>query len=95
MNTSTSWCSRHRSENILGVERTAFVSNKIPSPRIDPIAIALLAQIPLPNLPGTAQNLRATEKQKIEWISIAAGVSAFIVALGKTGRCESLECGRA
>ena len=45
--------------------RQPFLNNQIPSPRLDPVAVALLAQIPLPNLPGIAQNLLATGDQRI------------------------------
>ena len=38
--------------------RTAFTANKIPSFRFDPTALKLLAEIPLPNLPGSQDNLQ-------------------------------------
>jgi trimeric autotransporter adhesin len=38
----------------------AFANGTIPTNRIDPGALALLQYIPLPNLPGTAQNFRRT-----------------------------------
>lgn len=38
----------------------AFANGRIPANRIDPGALALLQYIPLPNLPGTAQNFRRT-----------------------------------
>jgi len=50
--------------NVVGRQRQLFGSNTIPASRLDPVAVALLAQLPLPNLPGVAQNLRATDKQK-------------------------------
>ena len=37
-----------------GNGRTAFAGNQIPANRISPIALALIDQIPLPNLPGVA-----------------------------------------
>lgn len=36
--------------------RQQFANNTIPIDRIDPVALALLARYPLPNLPGTANN---------------------------------------
>ena len=45
-------------------QRLPFLNNQILRP-LDPVAIALLAQIPLPNLPGVAQNLLATGNQRI------------------------------
>ena len=51
--------------NISGQQRQPFLDNEIPTGRLDPVAVTLLAQIPLPNLPGTAQNLLSTEDQRI------------------------------
>ncbi len=45
--------------------RQPFVNNRIPGQRLDPVAVGLLKIIPLPNLPGIAQNLLATEAQRI------------------------------
>ncbi len=50
---------------VSGQQRQPFLSNQIPTGRLDPMAVALLAQIPLPNLPGTAQNLLSTGDQRI------------------------------
>ena len=44
-------------------QRAAFQGNRIPSSLIDPVALAFLANIPLPNRPGTAQNLVSSEKE--------------------------------
>ena len=41
-----------------------FPGNTINVP-LDPAAVALLARVPLPNLPGTANNLRAVEGQSV------------------------------
>ena len=38
--------------------RTKFVGNIIPSARFDPTAVKLLAEMPLPNLPGSQDNLQ-------------------------------------
>jgi Carboxypeptidase regulatory-like domain len=45
-------------------QRQPFPNNQILTP-LDPVAVALLAQIPLPNLPGIAQNLLSTGNQRI------------------------------
>ncbi len=45
--------------------RQPFLNNQIPSGQLDPVAVALLAQVPLPNRPGIAQNLLATGDQRI------------------------------
>jgi hypothetical protein len=42
--------------NVDGTGRTAFANATIPTARINPVATKLLALIPLPNLPGTANN---------------------------------------
>ncbi len=44
-------------------QRQPFAGNQLTS--IDPAAAAMLAEIPLPNLSGVGQNLRATEGQRI------------------------------
>jgi len=51
--------------NVSGGQRQPVLNNQIPSGRLEPVAVALLAQIPLPNLPGTAQNLRSTGSQHL------------------------------
>jgi hypothetical protein len=47
-------------------ERQPFSGQQIPALRLGPVAVALLARIPLPNLPGIAQNLRSTETQSMD-----------------------------
>ena len=44
-------------------QRSAFANNQVPVTRLDPVAAALLSVTPLPNLPGLAQNLLATNPQ--------------------------------
>ena len=51
--------------SITSDQRQPFLNNQIPSGRLDPVAVGLLAQIALPNLPGVAQNLRSTENQRV------------------------------
>jgi carboxypeptidase family protein len=41
-----------------GTTRDPFPGNAIPAGRLDPVAAALVARYPLPNLPGTANNYR-------------------------------------
>jgi len=43
--------------------RVRFQDNRIPVNRLDPAALALLALIPEPNLPGIGQNLLSVEQQ--------------------------------
>lgn len=43
--------------------RSAFTGNRIPTGRLDPVAQAFLAKVPLPNLPGNVQNLVAALKE--------------------------------
>ena len=45
-------------------QRLPFVNNRILNARLDPVASALLARIPLPDLPGIAQNLRSAGNQR-------------------------------
>jgi Carboxypeptidase regulatory-like domain len=47
------------------VTGTPFPGNTINVP-LNPAAVALLDRVPLPNLPGTANNLRAVENQSID-----------------------------
>jgi hypothetical protein len=42
---------------------TPFAGNQIPSDRLDPVALALLAKVPRPSSPGLVQNLVASEDQ--------------------------------
>ena len=41
-------------------KRTPFEGNRIPVNRLDPVALAFLQKLPLPNLPGQVQNYLAT-----------------------------------
>jgi len=43
--------------------RTVFANNRIPSSQLDPVAQAFLEKVPLPNRPGTAQNLISAERE--------------------------------
>ena len=44
-------------------ERQAFPDNLIPAHRLDPVSLAFLQKVPLPNLPGALQNFVATPSQ--------------------------------
>jgi hypothetical protein len=50
---------------IAGAARAPYPNNAIPASQLDGIAMALLTNIPLPNLPGITQNLLATESQRV------------------------------
>ncbi|HEX5082241.1 MAG TPA: TonB-dependent receptor [Blastocatellia bacterium] len=43
--------------------RSAFADNRIPADRVDPIAMAFMSKIPLPNRPGNVQNLITALKE--------------------------------
>ncbi len=47
-----------------GGQRQPFLNNRITA--LDPVAVAFLAKIPRPNLPGVGQNLRSTGTQSID-----------------------------
>lgn len=51
------------STNAMG-QRTAFQSNRIDATRLDPVALAFIQKLPLPNRPGEVQNLVATPTLK-------------------------------
>ena len=57
--------------------RTAFAGNKIPISRFDPTAVKLLAEMPLPNLPGSQDNLQGFKinqtsywnfSERVDWV---------------------------
>ncbi|HYU79829.1 MAG TPA: TonB-dependent receptor, partial [Vicinamibacterales bacterium] len=49
------------------VVRQPFAGNVIPSSMFDPVAMQLLANIPLPNLPGNVDNLQYSVSEKVEY----------------------------
>ncbi|HJX89364.1 MAG TPA: TonB-dependent receptor [Pyrinomonadaceae bacterium] len=66
--------------------RTAFTGNKIPSNRFDPTALKLLAEMPLPNLPGSQDNLQGFRinettywnfSERVDW-NISEKLKTFI-----------------
>ncbi len=44
--------------------RAPLVGNRISPGRLNPVALALLAKVPLPNLPGISRNLLSTEEER-------------------------------
>jgi hypothetical protein len=52
---------------VQGIDRTQFPNNQIPTNRLDPIVQAMLANLPLPNVPGagTSNNFVATQTNPI------------------------------
>ena len=48
---------------VAGGACTPFAGNQIPASRLDPVAVALLAQVPLPTSGGTVQNLLSTANE--------------------------------
>ena len=54
--------------------RTQFPGNIIPSNRFDPTALRLLAQIPLPNLPGNLNNLEVVKTNKTTYWNFSTRV---------------------
>src|SRR5262249_11566041 len=57
-----------------GGRRQAFLSNMIDSKRLDPTAVAFLEKLPLPNLPGEAQNYIATPEFRNNYDQVTARV---------------------
>jgi hypothetical protein len=53
-------------------QRLPFAKNRIT--KLDPVAVAMLAEIPLPNLAGNAQNLLATDTQSIHTNAYSARI---------------------
>jgi hypothetical protein len=51
--------------SMTGSQRQPFPDSQIPTRRLDPMAAALLAKIPLPDLQGIAQNLRSAGNQRV------------------------------
>ena len=97
-------CRDLRSDDIAGGQRQPFPGNRFPTRRLDPVAVALLAKIPLPNLPGIAQNLLATETQRINGNAIqcraldhqfSANDTAYLRASRCSMRASSIRSDRA
>ncbi|HJU56599.1 MAG TPA: carboxypeptidase-like regulatory domain-containing protein [Pyrinomonadaceae bacterium] len=46
--------------------RLPLAGNRIPTQRLDPVALGLLARVPLPNQPGISRNLISTEVERTD-----------------------------
>lgn len=51
--------------------RTAFAGNIIPTNRFDPTSLKLLAEIPLPNLPGNDLNWQGTKTENVDYWNLS------------------------
>jgi hypothetical protein len=49
------------------VVRAPFAGNVIPSGRVDPVAMKMLADIPLPNLPGNTDNWQGSVTEQVDY----------------------------
>jgi Carboxypeptidase regulatory-like domain/TonB dependent receptor len=56
------------------ITRTPFTGNVIPSNRIDPVALKMLADIPLPNQPGHVDNWQASIYEKVDYWNLSQRV---------------------
>jgi hypothetical protein len=56
------------------ITRTPFTGNVIPSNRIDPVALKMLADIPLPNQPGHVDNYQASIYEKVDYWNLSQRV---------------------
>jgi hypothetical protein len=51
--------------------RTQFTGNIIPTGRFDPTAVKLLAELPLPNLPGNDLNWQGTKTENVDYWNLS------------------------
>ncbi|MBS1788828.1 MAG: carboxypeptidase regulatory-like domain-containing protein [Acidobacteria bacterium] len=51
--------------------RTVFAGNIIPANRFDPTAVRLLAEAPLPNLPGNDLNWQGTKTENVDYYNVS------------------------
>jgi hypothetical protein len=56
------------------VVREPFAGNVIPSSLFDPVALKMLADMPLPNLPGNVDNLQYAVAEKVEYWNLSQRV---------------------
>ncbi len=56
------------------VTRTPFAGNVIPSNRFDPVAVKMLQNIPLPNLPGNVDNWQGSVDEKVNYWNLSQRV---------------------
>ena len=60
------------------VVRTAFAGNVIPTGMLDPVALKMLAQIPLPNSPGNVDNWQGTVFDNVDYWNFSQRVDVNI-----------------
>jgi hypothetical protein len=60
------------------VVRPAFANNTIPASLIDPVAVKMLAAIPLPNVPGNVDNLQGTVTDAADYWNLSQRVDVNI-----------------
>jgi hypothetical protein len=56
------------------VVRTPFPNNQIPANRFDPVAVKMLQQIPLPNLPGNVNNWQGSVDEQVDYWNLSQRV---------------------
>jgi len=60
------------------VVRTPFAGNQIPASRLDPTAVRMLAEIPLPNLPGNVDNWQGSVYEKVDYWNFSQRIDVSI-----------------
>jgi hypothetical protein len=60
------------------IVRTQFPGNVIPSNRLDPTALKMLAQIPMPNQPGNTDNWQGTKTEEVDYWNFSQRVDVNI-----------------
>jgi len=60
------------------VVRTPFAGNIIPTGRIDPVALKMLNEIPLPNQPGNVDNWQGSIYEKVDYWNLSQRVDVNI-----------------
>ena len=60
------------------VVRTPFDGNVIPSNRLDPVALRMLQQMPLPNTPGNVDNWQGSITEKVDYWNVSQRVDVNI-----------------
>ena len=53
------------------IVRTPFASNVIPTNRLDPVALLMLNQMPLPNTPGNVDNWQGSITEKVDYWNVS------------------------
>jgi hypothetical protein len=60
------------------VARSSFTGNVIPTPMLDPAAVRMLADLPLPNLPGNVDNWQGSVYEKVDYWNLSQRVDVNI-----------------